>query len=525
MKLLSLRIENYRGIREGLLTFDKTTVLFGENDSGRSSIIEALALLLGAPAERFEARLQPYHFHRSAGGTAGPLRLTLKFSESHRAGPSIESEFEFTAQLIPDSEQISTHWRMQGARGIEQDRPETLEWLRMHVPLLWLKPGALTSVPDNEHSGALITEIEDPAIRQVELHHRNLIRGQSSDLVAELEDGARAAEEVLRLNQSAIAGAGPLMSAMASDILSRQQPAAAESVILAATPAHKLGVLLLLGAVIQIARRKLPPESTPILVIENPETNLHPMTLAATWRIIERIKWQKVIATNSGTILGNAPLSSLRRLTRGQSRLTEWAVQPRALSKDALRRVSYHLRLKRAAAMFARCWLLVEGETEYWVLPELARICGYDFAAEGVACVEFAQCGLDPLIKLAGQLGIGWHVLADGDDAGQRYAQSARSIRLKAAMGNVTMLRERDIEHCFWQHGFADVIRGVAFSQVEGRGGPASMVIRKAIEKTSKPFLALSLIEAAASRGPSEAPPVLRQVIESAVAAARLGPK
>ena len=48
--------------------------------------------------------------------------------------------------------------------------------------------------------------------------------------------------------------------------------------------------------------------------------------------------------------------------------------------------------LRRASA---RCWLLVEGETEYWLMSELSRVCGYDLASEGVACVEFAQCRIE----------------------------------------------------------------------------------------------------------------------------------
>ena len=43
--------------------------------------------------------------------------------------------------------------------------------------------------------------------------------------------------------------------------------------------------------------------------------------------------------------------------------------------------------------MFARCWLLVEGETEFWIMPELARV-GWISRQEGIVCVEFAQCGV-----------------------------------------------------------------------------------------------------------------------------------
>ncbi len=147
----------------------------------------------------------------------------------------------------------------------------------------------------------------------------------------------------------------------------------------------------------------------------------------------------------------------MRRLTRQGGRLIAWSVAPHILSRNALRKIDYHLRSRRAAAIFARCWVLVEGETEFWVLPEMARILGYDLAAEGVACVEFAQSGPQPLLKVAAQFGIGCHVLTDGDHAGLGYS----AVTAKYMPGTppasvaVTTLDEPDIEHSFWNHGFA----------------------------------------------------------------------
>lgn len=70
-------------------------------------------------------------------------------------------------------------------------------------------------------------------------------------------------------------------------------------------------------------------------------------------------------------------------------------VSQRSLSRDELRKIGFHIRFHRSGALFARCWLLVEGETEVWLFNELARQCGYNLAAEGVQIVEFAQSGLN----------------------------------------------------------------------------------------------------------------------------------
>lgn len=53
------------------------------------------------------------------------------------------------------------------------------------------------------------------------------------------------------------------------------------------------------------------------------------------------------------------------------------------------------------------------------MLNELARQCGHHFEAEGVKVIEFAQSGIRPLLRFAHRMGIEWHVLVDGDDAGK----------------------------------------------------------------------------------------------------------
>jgi putative ATP-dependent endonuclease of OLD family len=65
-------------------------------------------------------------------------------------------------------------------------------------------------------------------------------------------------------------------------------------------------------------------------------------------------------------------------------------------------------------AIFGRCWLLMEGETEFWILPGLACIHSHDFSLEGAAVVEITQCGLVTLLQLTREWGNQWHVLSDG---------------------------------------------------------------------------------------------------------------
>jgi putative ATP-dependent endonuclease of OLD family len=265
--------------------------------------------------------------------------------------------------------------------------------------------------------------------------------------------------------------------------------------------------------------------TTPLLVVEDPEAHLHLMTLASVWGLLEHVRAQKVIGTQSESLLAAAPLSALRRLTRTGGRMLQWRVKPGALGADELRKLGYHVRSRRGAAMYARCWLLVEGETEFWMLPELARRCGYDFNLEGIAPVEFAQCGLSPLIRVARELGIEWHVLTDGDRTGREYADEARRLAGGEEDWRITWLREPDVEHCFWHHGYAPVyLQAAGLHFPPGQKINTGRVIRRAIKRHSKPWLAFEALAAVAQDGSPGVPPPLRHTIETCLQLAREAP-
>ena len=65
MLLRSVRIENFRALKRARISFEPTTVLIGENDCGRSSVMEAVALALGWNSKEGDFAFQPHHVHHS----------------------------------------------------------------------------------------------------------------------------------------------------------------------------------------------------------------------------------------------------------------------------------------------------------------------------------------------------------------------------------------------------------------------------------------------------------------------------
>ena len=126
----------------------------------------------------------------------------------------------------------------------------------------------------------------------------------------------------------------------------------------------------------------------PVLALEEPEAHLHPSAIRALWPTLDGLAGQKVIATHSCDLLSAVPLMALRRLARRGGRIVIFRVGSSTLSAIEAQKVTYHVRAKSGALLFARCWLLVEGESEFVLLSEMARVSGIDLELEGVATVE-----------------------------------------------------------------------------------------------------------------------------------------
>jgi putative ATP-dependent endonuclease of the OLD family len=538
MRLSRVIIEHFRGIRRLSLKLDHVTVLIGENNHGKTSVFDALCCCLGRPGSPASAYFRAADFRRGEDrGKRLPIRISLTFKATERDSPpgGISSHGPLNGALSldnsggqrlqvefwgrPDDRRIEHRFVDEVGRPLDFPHADAaLSELRRLHPVLLLRfaqrshenPGDSAVRREGARSdqrGRLDLESQVASV----YHDLAHTRGPVSKL--ELDRGIAAAEKLydgIRARRGAGVGVGV-------GVGEGEGPDVGNPT---------LGVLMVLGAMLDVRGEELlPSDSDPVIAIEEPEVHMHPILLASTWDVIEGLGAQTLVTTNSGELLSSVPLHSLRRLTRKNGDISVQRLNPTRLTTTELRRVGYHIRAKRGTVLFARCWLLVEGESEFWLLRQLAHVLGFDLEAEGVRCVEFAQCGVAPLVKLANDLGIEWHLLADGDGQGRSYAQEAERYKLRHPTATrVTRLKHKDIERCLWHHGLDDVYREAA-GMVGRTSGPRGSsqpgrVIAKAVRKHSKPYLAITVSEACAERGPSSVPPTLRSVIETVVALA-----
>src|SRR6059036_2012722 len=86
MILKKLCVENFRGITKLELDLDRITVLIGENNTGKTSVLEALYTCMNRGLTRRGTPFSEYDFLLSTPDSepaeAPPLQLTLVFEET-----------------------------------------------------------------------------------------------------------------------------------------------------------------------------------------------------------------------------------------------------------------------------------------------------------------------------------------------------------------------------------------------------------------------------------------------------------
>ena len=536
MFLEQVDIAGFRGISRLSVKLGQTTALIGENTWGKSSLLRALWSLLGH--DELPYQFVPEDFYRAAcdGTNDQELTISLTFRE-HRPGISQHSHrldrlasvwtrhhldmfhrIHYIAKSRLTSQGVITEHYFEDAHGnkvADENSGELVKLLSSMNPVLRLRDSRSISGL-SEVTAGLDLYADDIS---------DLLQDCTPDRQQHITEGVLAAEYLLdryfinvprrtKHSQRDIINQPGALHGLTDwhDLLRNMDNDTMQLVL------SRIGHALLSAH----SGRNLENEARPIYILEDPESRLHPTMMSIAWGLIQQLPGQKILTTNSGDLLATLPLGQVRRLVRTNGTTRSYLMEENRFSADDLRKITFHVRINRPMSLFARCWLLVEGETELWLLSELAQLCGYHLPGEGVRIIEYAQCGYSPLIKLANDLGISWHMLADGDEAGIRYIHGARRLLNEEHQhgGGLTLLPNRDIEHFLYMHGFADVYRREAALR-DLHNLPANKIIERAVSRRSKPGMALAVIEEAMQRGVDSVPSLLKNMFDRVIDLAR----
>ena len=449
MKITSVRIRNFRGIKDLELAMGDVTVLIGENNCGKTSVLDGLRLCLRELGPRRRVVFDALDFHlpdeEAEPSSAEPIQIDVTFSEQASgewsdklvgrlnrngilqvddAGRS-HVRLHVTCVYDPASRDFAQTWSFLDLSGerLSNANERALTRLQQEVSYYYL-----TALRDAAYHFDAKGPFWRPFLRDSQLSAESKaeieqkLREVNELVVASHASFEQVQQELSRVQDVVPLAAGDVVSVDAVpgrmfDMLAKAQlhlgttTGAKLPVGRHGEGTQSLAVLMLFSALL-----KAQPKETPILALEEPEAHLHPAAIRALWQLVQGFAGQKLISTHSGDLVAETDIHHIRRLARGPDGIQAFKVPENTLSAEETRKFNYHIRRARGELLFARCWLLVEGETETWVYPAAARALGENLHRDGVRLVEYRQTDVGLLAKIANALGIAWYCVGDDDD-------------------------------------------------------------------------------------------------------------
>ena len=532
-RLASVTIRNFRGIRDLTLELDETTVLIGENNTGKTAVLQAIERCLSRP-ERPDGRVFEEYDYRLESETASPedadqILIELRFEESEpevlpadlrenleealilREDDRLQATLRVTSSYDPARSEFTTESSFLNAKGQpgESLTGAVAAAFRRAIPVHFLP--ALRDVGRHFATRGPFwrdflsaSDLDEADRKRFEEDVADLNRKliDSHPPLQEVRENLDRAREVIGFGKAEPVGvdalptrASALLSQARVNLSSRE--GAKIPLDRQGEGTQSLAVLLLFDAYL---RRRLGKEggaAEPITVLEEPEAHLHPAASRLLMEVVQRFPGQKIVSTHSGDLIGGIDPRSVRRLAYREGEVRAYRADFDSLAEKDERTFRRAIRRGRGDLLFSRCWLMYEGETEAVVFHGVAEALGLDLDRHGVSTLQCSEVPAGALFRIANQFGIPWYLVYDGDLGRRQYESPALANLDGAAAGDRLLCPYSTIEHYLSEHGFRDL-----YAAGRGKVAAAEAAVERMIA------------------GAVPVPEALKEIVEKAVALA-----
>jgi putative ATP-dependent endonuclease of OLD family len=444
--LAELTITNFRSfgpdgitvkLREGL------TALVGENDSGKTAVIDALRFLLGTTDQEW-LRFSADDFHKTSADSSESSEITI-FGTFKKLTPSDKSGFaEYLTYGVSKGDEPILHFTLTAKRmGTRAGRPYIATDLRS---------GKNGEGPTLDHNCRLL--LAATYLRPLRDAERELSSGRNSRLsmvlnsldgveVGDLFDATRFGTDDIK--NLGLLGLGDLfnnlieshshiekgkskvnkhleglqlhgdsltssisVSQNGSDSQRLRQLLEKLTLNLNNAPGRMgLGSNNILFIACELILLADDQEHFPLLLIEEPEAHVHAQRQLRLIQYLQKIvdpqdnkanKPQIIITTHSPNLASEIDLNNLVIIRSGKAFST--ADGETKLDSNDYKFLSRFLDVTKANLFFARGVMIVEGDAENILMPTLAKCIGKDFTEHGVSMVNVGGVGLRRYAKI-----------------------------------------------------------------------------------------------------------------------------
>ncbi|MGB1205022.1 MAG: ATP-dependent nuclease [Chitinophagales bacterium] len=364
MKLKEVLINNFRGIRSLHLKLNSpTTILIGENNTGKTTILEAIRKVLDRTriSSKNTFSEHDYFSEDETGGLDNEIVIELWFREAeegewneeitgvelenivqvdaltglYNLGIRLKSEYD-SVEKISNS---SWFWLGNDGNELREIKSNSTTFFKI-VQFFYLSAlrDANTSFSSssrlwNEFLRLKLTDEQEKTFLQ-RLKTLNTDILSSDDKIAELKNKLNALPSVVSNDIGSVSiQAFPEkpwdLSKKATLMISTTGSQVELPLARFGQGTQSLSVLMLFKAYTEVLmREKTHEQAFSILGLEEPEVHLHPQAIRSLWSFLnEKLTQQKIISTHSTFLIQEADLRSLRLLKRNGNTVKVYAIQ------------------------------------------------------------------------------------------------------------------------------------------------------------------------------------------------------
>lgn len=433
MYLSKIIIENFRCFGEGDNRFEMSlepgfTALVGENDSGKTAVIDALRFALGTSDQEWN-RLEDSDFNVNA--SSPEIQIVCKFEKLSSCDLrafveyltySKNSENEpvlyvnWTAKDTGEMRRGRSYRRTEVRSGKDGAGPQFDVNARDLLRATYLRPLRDTEQALSAGRGSRLaqvlqssTMVKDGEEQDVNLpmtiaNHNLSILGIAKvidELLQQQKVVKKAREQIntqlkeLALSADPIASNIKISDADASDDVRIRKLLEKLDLVLGGDGKPGLGSnnLLFMACELLLFTED---EGNKLLLIEEPEAHLHAQRQLRAMKFLQEQAGsegvQVIITTHSPNLASAVDLNNIVMIHN--KRAFSMASGQTALKPSDYRFLQRFLDVTKSNLFFAHAVVIVEGDAENILLPTLARLIGYDFTEHGVSVVNVGGVGL-----------------------------------------------------------------------------------------------------------------------------------